>query len=49
MSSALPLHGSLAYFAFFELGRAFIAMLFYVLLRPRTGPGWGGRPPSPGC
>ena len=31
--------GSMAYFAFFELGRAFTAMMFYVLLRAFSGAG----------
>ena len=38
---------SMAYFAVFELGRGFISMLLYVLMRPPCGPGpktaaWAG-------
>ena len=38
---------SMAYFAVFELGRGFITMLLYVLMRPPCGPGpktaaWAG-------
>jgi hypothetical protein len=30
---------SMVYFAIFELGRGFIAIFLYVLMRPRFGPG----------
>lgn len=34
-----PHNASMAYFGVFELGRAFIVMIFYVTLRAFTGPG----------
>ena len=34
-----PHGGSMVYFAIFELGRAFTAIMFYVLMRPFFGPG----------
>ncbi len=40
--TAPPPHNPVAfvYFGLFEIGRGFISILIYVLLRPISGPGW---------